>query len=34
MICKLTLLITFLNGPELILHTVKWFQALLNNIHN
>ena len=29
MICKLILLITFLNEPKLILlHTVKWFQVL------
>ena len=28
------MLITFLNKPELFLHTVKWFQVLLYNSHN
>ena len=34
MICKHILLITFLNEPELLWHTVTWFQLLLHNSHN
>ena len=34
MTCEHILLITFLNEPELFLHTVKWFQVLLHNSHS
>ena len=34
MICKHILLITFLNKPQLFLHTIKEFQVLLFNINN